>query len=155
MKDKFEVLYNIYRGANKTQRQISTESDISLGKTNQIIEELINEGLIEHDGHYQLSKKGEEFLEKYRVDNAIIMAAGFGSRFVPMTYDTPKGLLEVKGERMIERQITQLHEVGITDITIVVGYLKEKFEYLICKCNCLDYEQLHFKFMLKYTKQIG
>ena len=130
VKDKFEVLYNIYSGANKTQRQISTESDISLGKTNQIIEELINEGLIEHDGHYQLSKKGEEFLEKYRVDNAIIMAAGFGSRFVPMTYDTPKGLLEVKGERMIERQITQLHEVGITDITIVVGYLKEKFEYL-------------------------
>ena len=44
---------------------------------------------------------------------------GFGSRFVPLTFETPKGLLEVYGERMIERQIKQLHEVGIQDITIV------------------------------------
>ena len=61
------------------------------------------------------------------------MAAGFGSRFVPLTFEMPQGLLEVFGERMIERQIKQLHSVGITDITIVVGYLKEKFEYLIDK----------------------
>ena len=47
--------------------------------------------------------------------------------------DRPKGLLEVFGERMIERQIRQLHEVGVQNITIVVGYLKEKFEYLIDK----------------------
>lgn len=53
--------------------------------------------------------------------------------FVPLTFETPKGLLEVFGERMIERQISQLHEAGIMDITIVVGYLKEKFEYLIDK----------------------
>ena len=45
----------------------------------------------------------------------------------------PKGLLEVFGERMIERQIRQLHEAGVYDITIAVGYLKEKFEYLIDK----------------------
>lgn len=64
---------------------------------------------------------------------AVITAAGFGSRFVPLTFETPKGLLEVFGERMIERQIKQLHEAGITDITIIVGYLKEKFEYLIDK----------------------
>ena len=63
----------------------------------------------------------------------LILAAGFGSRFVPLTFETPKGLLEVFGERMIERQINQLHEAGIIDITIVVGYLKEKFEYLIDK----------------------
>ena len=41
--------------------------------------------------------------------------------------------MEVFGERMIERQIGQLHEAGVTDITIAVGYLKEKFEYLIDK----------------------
>lgn len=34
---------------------------------------------------------------------------------------------------MIERQIRQLHEAGVYDITIAVGYLKEKFEYLIDK----------------------
>ena len=67
------------------------------------------------------------------MDSAVILAAGFGSRFVPLTFETPKGLLEVYGERMIERQIKQLHEAGVTDITIVVGYLKEKFEYLIDK----------------------
>ncbi|WP_139653397.1 phosphotransferase [Raoultibacter phocaeensis] len=65
------------------------------------------------------------------VDNAIILAAGFGSRFVPLTYDTPKGLLEVHGKPMLERQIEQLIEAGITDIVIVIGYMKEAFEYLV------------------------
>lgn len=80
-----------------------------------------------------LLEKGKELLKPYKVDGALIIAAGFGSRFVPLTFETPKGLLEVFGERMIERQIKQLHEVGIHDITIAVGYLKEKFEYLIDK----------------------
>lgn len=75
----------------------------------------------------------EQHPKHYKVDNAIILAAGFGSRFVPITFDTPKGLVNVLGEPMIERQIRQLHEAGITDITIVVGYLKEKFEYLTDK----------------------
>lgn len=66
----------------------------------------------------------------YKVDNAIIMAAGLSSRFAPLSYDKPKGLIEVKGEILIERQIKQLKEVGINDITIVVGYLKEQFLYL-------------------------
>lgn len=67
------------------------------------------------------------------MDGALIIAAGFGSRFVPLTFETPKGLLEVFGERMIERQIKQLHQAGVRDITIAVGYLKEKFEYLMDK----------------------
>ena len=62
--------------------------------------------------------------------NAIIMAAGTASRFVPLSTETPKGLLEVKGEILIERQIRQLQEAGISDITIVVGYKAEMFEYL-------------------------
>ena len=65
------------------------------------------------------------------VDNAIILAAGFGSRFVPLTYDKPKGLLEVHGKPMLEHQIEQLVEAGITEIVIVVGYMKEAFEYLV------------------------
>lgn len=62
--------------------------------------------------------------------NAIIMAAGTSSRFVPLSAETPKGLLEVKGEVLIERQIRQLREAGIDDITIVVGYKADKFAYL-------------------------
>lgn len=62
--------------------------------------------------------------------NAIIMAAGTSSRFVPLSYEKPKGLLEVKGEILIERQIMQLREAGISDITIVVGYKADQFTYL-------------------------
>ena len=62
--------------------------------------------------------------------NAIIMAAGTASRFVPLSAECPKGLLEVKGEILIERQIHQLQEAGIEDITIVVVYKAEMFLYL-------------------------
>ena len=62
--------------------------------------------------------------------NAIIMAAGTSSRFAPLSYEKPKGLLEVKGEVLIERQIRQLKEAGIDDITVVVGYKADLFMYL-------------------------
>ena len=58
------------------------------------------------------------------------MAAGTSSRFVPLSTERPKGLLEVNGEVIIERQIRQLKEAGISDITIVVGYKAELFNYL-------------------------
>ena len=62
--------------------------------------------------------------------NAIIMAAGTSSRFVPLSAERPKGLIEVKGEILIERQIKQLKEAGINDIIVVVGYKAEMFSYL-------------------------
>lgn len=71
----------------------------------------------------------------YKVDNAIIMAAGLSSRFAPLSYERPKALITVKGEVLIERQIRQLQEAGITDIIIVVGYKKEQFYYLANKYN--------------------
>ena len=66
----------------------------------------------------------------YKVDNAIIMAAGVSSRFAPLSCEMPKALTEVKGEILIERQIRQLQDVGIKDIYIIVGYKAEQFEYL-------------------------
>ena len=63
------------------------------------------------------------------------MAAGTSTRFAPLSYEKPKGLLEVKGEVLIERQIRQLHEAGIHDITVVVGYRSEMFRYLEEKLN--------------------
>jgi len=65
--------------------------------------------------------------------NAIILAAGLGERAAPLTFETPKGLLKVYGVPMIERQIEQLLEKEISEIVIVVGYMKEKFDYLIDK----------------------
>ncbi len=68
-----------------------------------------------------------------RIENAIIMAAGFSSRFAPLSYEIPKALIKVKGEVLIERQINQLKAAGIHDITIVVGYKAEMFDYLMEK----------------------
>ena len=120
-----------------TQRDLAQKTGFSVGTVNTLIKEAMQQRLIAQGksvaGTYELTGAGDAFLEQFRVDGALIIAAGFGSRFVPLTFETPKGLLEVFGERMIERQIKQLHEVGITDITIAVGYLKEKFEYLIDK----------------------
>ena len=65
--------------------------------------------------------------------NAIIMAAGMSSRFIPLSWECPKALLEVKGEILIERQIRQLKEAGVTDITVVTGYMADKFDYLSSK----------------------
>lgn len=66
----------------------------------------------------------------YKVDNAIIMAAGMSSRFSPHSFERPKGLMVVKGEVLIERQIRQLKDAGIDEIIVVVGYMKERFQYL-------------------------
>jgi CTP:phosphocholine cytidylyltransferase-like protein len=66
---------------------------------------------------------------------AIILAAGMGTRLRPLTNDTPKSLVKVNGQPMLERQIEFLKEKGIEDIIVVTGYLKEKFEYLINKYN--------------------
>lgn len=73
---------------------------------------------------------GRNYQMSYKVDNAIIMAAGASSRFAPLSYEMPKALIKVKGEVLLERQIRQLQEAGITDIIIVTGYMKEQFSYL-------------------------
>lgn len=65
-----------------------------------------------------------------KVRNAVILAAGAATRFVPLSLEQPKGLYEVNGRRLIDRQIEQLLEAGITDITLVLGYKKEMFYYL-------------------------
>lgn len=122
-----------------TQRELAERLGISLGTANALVKECAEQGLIGEPALRRaaagksLTQKGMDYLANYKVDRALIFAAGFGSRFVPITYEVPKGLVEVYGEPMLERQIRQLHEAGITDITVMVGYLKEKFEYLIDK----------------------
>lgn len=78
----------------------------------------------------ELTQAGADALEPYRVDSAVILAAGSATRFIPLSLEQPKGLYEVRGERLIERQIQQLQEAGITDITVVLGYKKDMFSYL-------------------------
>lgn len=111
------------------QRILSEETELSIGIVNQSLKSLNEKGLI--DGDYILTKKAKELFSSRRPRNAVILAAGFGMRMVPINLTTPKALLEVRGEVLIERLIDQLHEVGVTDITVVVGFMKEAFEYLI------------------------
>ena len=65
-----------------------------------------------------------------KVDNAIILAAGGSDMSAKSVYSMPKGLYKKNGETLIERQIRQLKEVGITDITVVVGYKQEMYFFL-------------------------
>lgn len=67
------------------------------------------------------------------IENAIIMAAGLGTRMRPLTYETPKPLIKVAGTPMIESIIKSLHQNEIDDITVVVGYLADQFDYLVQK----------------------
>ena len=124
-KHQFQLLLNLKNKAEKTnQRLISEELGFSLGTVNKLIQEAEENGWISSE--YEVTEKGLKPLEPYRVENAIIMAAGMSTRFAPLSYETPKGLLVVKGERLIEREIKQLREAGIQKITVVVGYMKEK-----------------------------
>jgi CTP:phosphocholine cytidylyltransferase-like protein len=58
---------------------------------------------------------------------AIIVAAGIGSRMQPVTDSTPKPLVRVNGVRMLDTSIQALHQNGIREIYVVVGYRKEQF----------------------------
>ncbi|MCQ2528337.1 MAG: phosphotransferase [Saccharofermentans sp.] len=127
-KSEFDVLYFLMKNPEGvTQRMIAKNTGYSLGKINNIVSELTEKKLVE-DG--KPTELGLKELSPYKVKNAVIMAAGMSSRFAPLSYEKPKGLLEVKGEILIEREIEQLFEAGIKDITVVIGYMKEKFFYL-------------------------
>lgn len=126
-KNQFEVLNALRKAPGASQRDVASVSGLSLGTVNSTLKSLQEEGLVE-DG--KPSATGMEGLAPYKVDNAVILAAGLSSRFAPISYEKPKGVLRVRGEVLIERQIEQLREAGITDITVVVGYKKEYFFYL-------------------------
>ncbi len=81
----------------------------------------------------KITKDGLDALAPFKVDNAVIMAAGRSRRCMPLSNYLPKGLFEIKGETMVERQIKQLKDAGIKQIVLVDGYLKEKYHELAKK----------------------
>lgn len=111
------------------QRALAERSGHSLGVVNRSLKVLAGEGYL--DGAMRLTPKAEKLRRNTKPRRAIILAAGFGMRMVPINLETPKAFLEVTGEPLIERQIRQLHEAGVHEIYVVVGFMKEKFEYLI------------------------
>ena len=111
------------------QRVLAEVSGHSLGVVNRSLKELIKAGYL-NEAICPTAKVVAEYKNK-TPKQAIILAAGFGMRMVPINTEMPKGLLEVNGEPLIERIIKQLHEVGIQEIYVVVGFMKEKYEYLM------------------------
>ena len=76
---------------------------------------------------------GMKEIEDLKVNNAVILAAGSGDISAKSVYNMPKGLFIKNGETLIERQIRQLKEAGINDITVVIGYKQELYFFLVDK----------------------
>ncbi|WP_407325193.1 phosphotransferase [Lactobacillus johnsonii] len=138
---EIEILRNINK--DFSQRELANRFNISLGKVNQIISKLKQEKFIDENNNITL--KTRNYFKKHHPQNAVILAAGYGMRMVPINTEEPKGLLEVKGETLIERLIKQLHEVGVQDIKVVVGFMKEHYEFLIDKYNVKLVVNSHYK----------
>ena len=128
-KQEMDILSSLLVEPFVNQRILAESTGHSLGVVNKSIKNLIKDGYLDED--VRLTAKSKNKFQNNAPKNAVILAAGFGMRMVPINLETPKALLEINGEVLIERTIKQLHEVGIKDIIVVVGFLKERFEYLI------------------------
>lgn len=127
-KEEFNVLYYLIKNPSTTQQEMADALNVSLEETSDLMLLLKKQTYITEDG--RMTENGYTVMKPYKVKNAIILAAGFASRCVPLSYERPKGLFVIKGEILIERQIRQLLDKGITKIYVVVGYKKELFFYL-------------------------
>ena len=132
-KQESDILNSLYMEPFINQRILAETSGHSLGVVNHSLKELLKNKYI--DEEIRPTKKAIDEFRKKQPQRAIILAAGFGMRMVPINTEIPKGLLEVNGEPLIERIIKQLQEVGIKEIYVIVGFMKEKYEYLIDEFN--------------------
>lgn len=128
-KQESDILNALLMEPFVNQRVLSEVSGHSLGVVNRSLKNLIKEGYV--DEFIRPTELAKKELKEKSPQNAIILAAGFGMRMVPINLECPKALMEVNGEPLIERTIEQLHEVGIDKIYVVVGFMKDQFEYLI------------------------
>jgi CTP:phosphocholine cytidylyltransferase-like protein len=126
----FDVLTYLQRYGQQTQRNIAEATGMSVGSVNRVLSALTEQGYID-DG--VITDAGLQALEPYRVKRAIFIAAGFGHRLVPITLNTPKPLVRVKGTRMIDTLIDAVLAAGIEEIYVVRGYLGEQFDQLLYK----------------------
>ncbi len=130
-KKQFDILAAMAEAKESlTQRDLEDTTRHSSETVNRAVKELTAAGLVA-DGI--ITKAGVSALEPYRCKRAIFIAAGFGSRLVPITFNTPKPLVRVHGVRIIDRLIDACLEAGIEEIYIVRGYLAELFDQLLYK----------------------
>ena len=128
---KKQILIKLKEKPFVNQRVLSEQTGLSLGKVNQSIRELQCDGFLNQEMH--LTRIAQEAFEQNAPRNAIILAAGYGMRMFPINTEISKGMIQVYGEVLIERTIEQLREAGVREIFVVVGFMKEEYEYLIDK----------------------
>lgn len=128
-KKQFDVLVALTDG-RLSQRELEERTGYSLGTVNKITRELAAVGYVADGG---ITEAGLSALEPYRARRAVFIAAGFGSRLVPITLNTPKPLVRILGQRMIDGLIDACLAAGISEIYIVRGYLAEQFDQLLYK----------------------
>ena len=93
---QFDVLVQIAESTGPlSQRQLQERAGHSLGTVNSVIKDLVGRGLIQNN---RITPEGIMALEPYRAKRAVFIAAGFGSRLVPITLNTPKPLIRVNGK---------------------------------------------------------
>ncbi|MBQ8732145.1 MAG: NTP transferase domain-containing protein [Oscillospiraceae bacterium] len=136
---EFNLLAYLERssGQKHTQRSIGAAIGVSAGTVNKILAAFHEQSWITPT--LEVTEAGLQALEPYRVKRVIFLAAGFGSRLVPLTLNTPKPLIRVHGTRIIDTAIDRALEAGIEEIYIVRGYLGEQFDQLLAK-----YPQIRF-----------
>ncbi len=128
---EFDVLTALESHTEKlSQRELAKFTGVSVGTVNSTLVLLEENGLVK-DGF--ITQKGIDALAPYRVKRAVFIAAGFGSRLVPITLNTPKPLIRVKGIRIIDSMLDAVVKAGIEEIIIVRGYLSEQFDQLLYK----------------------
>ena len=113
-----------------SQRELGKITNYSIGTINKTMKELTEARYVKQG---MITDEGLMALEPYRVQRAIFIAAGFGTRMIPITLNTPKPLVRVHGIRIIDRLIDACLEAGINEIYIVRGYLSELFDQLLYK----------------------
>ena len=124
------VLAVIVNFGYSNHKNIMSRTGYSLGLVHSSLKKLVDGGFL--DDEYRVTEKARLYMEETRPRRAVILAAGMGFRMTPINRH-PKGLLQINGEPLIERIITQLKDVGVAEIYAVVGYQMERLEYLTDK----------------------
>ncbi|MBR6665990.1 MAG: phosphocholine cytidylyltransferase family protein [Lachnospiraceae bacterium] len=134
---EFDILVLLEESSSVlSQRKIANILDKSVGTINKGIASLTE---FDYISNGQITNSGISALEPYRVKRAVFLAAGFGSRLVPITLNTPKPLIRVKGKRIIDTLIDAVLSAGIQEIVIVRGYLAEQFDQLLKKYPMIEF----------------
>lgn len=132
-KEQFDVMIYFEKEEEKkygSPEKLSKQANISQEQVSELIGQLEQKNLLRKG---VITEQGWSLLEQYRVKRAIFIAAGFGSRLVPITLNTPKPLIRVKGKRIIDSLLDAVIAAGIEEIYIVRGYLSEQFDQLLYK----------------------